>query len=295
VEDGRIRLMEEIMFKTGSADIDPKSDEYVSLIAWYIREHRGLDFIEVSGNADNRGSDAENLKLTQKRAEAVMAHLIADGINPNRLRAVGYSSYCPIDPANNEEAWHKNRRVEFQILRRDGNDTAVKWGGCPAALDHKLKIVKIPASAPRTKHVAKKGKIKRKGPQLWFPDEVEFTPGSATLHASAAPVLTELKIFMLANKDVNQVRIEGHVDAPANTPEMVALSKARSMAVAGWLANNGVEPGRLLPVGCGANRPIKNAKGQVDHDKTRRTELWVVKEKGAALAGPAIPPDCVGD
>ena len=177
----------------------------------------------------------------------------------------------------------------------------MKWGGCPAALDHKLKpIAKIPATAPRTKHIAKKGKIKRKGLQLFFPDEVEFTPSSATLHASAAPVLKELQIFLLANKDVNQVRIEGHVDAPVNTPDMVALSKARSMAVAGWLANNGVEPGRLLPVGCGANRPIKNAKGQRRslEDQAHRGVRDQGEGRGARRRTPSPPtawlPELVG-
>ncbi len=295
VEDGRIQLNEEILFKTGSAEIDPKSDEYVAYIAFILREYRGLDFIEVAGHADKTGVDSENLKLTQKRAEEVVKHLVADGVDPRRLRGVGYSSYCPLNPADTPEAYKENRRVEFTILRRNGKDLAAKWGGCDAALSHKLKPIAIPGTAPKTKIVIKKGKIKRKGLALLFPDEVHFQPNSASLDPISEPVLKELQIFLAASPDVGKVRIEGHTDSPTNTPEMVALSKARSKAVAEWLANNGIAPGRLLPVGCGSNRPIKTAKGDVDHTKTKRTEVYVVEEKGKPLGNGPIPSDCVAD
>ena len=151
VEDARIRLGEEILFVTGSSDIDPQSDEFVSFIAKVLKDHPGLDFIEVGGHADVRGSDADNVQLTQKRAEEVVKHLIADGVDPHRLRGVGYSSYCPLDPGDSEEAYAKNRRVEFQILRRDGKDLKTKWDGCDGAQTHKMKPVPIPVDAPRTK------------------------------------------------------------------------------------------------------------------------------------------------
>ncbi len=73
---------------------------------------------------------------------------------------------------------------------------------------------------------------------------------------------------------------------------MVALSKARAAAVSTWLANHGVDPSRILPVGCGSNRPIKGPGGAIDHDASKRTEVYVISEKGKALAGPAVPPDC---
>jgi outer membrane protein OmpA-like peptidoglycan-associated protein len=149
--DDRLRLHEEIMFKTGSHEIDPVSEDLVLQIAAIIKDHPGLDFIEVAGHADKRGDNATNVTLTQQRAEEVVKQLAAFGVDPYRLRGVGYSSYCPIDPADNDAAYAKNRRVEFRILRRQGKDLGAKWDGCDEAKKHGMKPLPIPKTAPKTK------------------------------------------------------------------------------------------------------------------------------------------------
>jgi outer membrane protein OmpA-like peptidoglycan-associated protein len=293
----RFKLNEEILFKTGSHEIDPKSQEFVTYIAFTLKEHRGVDFIEVAGHADKRGGDQLNVPLTQKRAEEVVRVLVENGVDPFRLRGVGYGSYCPVDPADNEAAYAKNRRVEFRILRNIGVDSKIKWDGCDEALKHGMKPLAIPATAPKTKPRKAGGKlvIVRKGFELVFPDEVHFEPGSAVLHADAAPVLESLKLFLEKDKSVGKIRIEGHTDSPQNTPDMVALSKARSKAVTEWLANHGIAPARLLPVGCGSSRPIKDKAGKIDHARTKRTEAHVIEDKGKPVNGPPVPPDCSVD
>jgi outer membrane protein OmpA-like peptidoglycan-associated protein len=293
VNEGRIALNEEILFKTGSAEIDPKSDEYLVFIARIIKEHEGLDFIEIAGHTDKTGDEASNLKLSKARAESVLKHIIADGVNPKRLRAAGYGPFCPIDPASTEEAYHKNRRVEFAILRRNGRDRAEKWGGCDNALAHKLKPAPIPASAPRTKeYVVKKAKIVRKGFDLVFSDQVRFEPRTANIVEGTIPVLAELKVFLDKSPNVTKVRVEGHTDPP-NTPELLALSKARSIKVAEWLVNHGVDKNRLIPVGCGGNRPILKGAA-VDENASRRVEVHVVEENGKQVSSP-VPGDCSAD
>jgi outer membrane protein OmpA-like peptidoglycan-associated protein len=294
IEGERIVLHEEIFFKTGSAEIDPKSDEFVAYIAFFLKEHNRVDFIEVAGHADKRGGDQLNQTLTQNRAETIVKHLVADGVNPFRLRAVGYGSYCPVDPGNTEEAYAKNRRVEFKVLRQDGKDRNAKWDGCDEALKHGMKPQPIPATAPKSKP-RRKGKIIRKGFELIFYEEVEFQPGNAKLGPESEPILEDLRKFLDKDKAITKIRIEGHTDSPQNTPDMVALSKARSKAVAEWLVNHGIAPGRVIPVGCGSNRPIKDKAGKVDHTRTKRTEAHVVEEKGAPVGGPPVPPDCSAD
>ena len=69
---------------------------------------------------------------TTARAKAVREAVAKKGIEESRLRSMGYGDYCPLDPAKNEAAYEKNRRVEFKIVRKDGQPTGVVLG-CDAA------------------------------------------------------------------------------------------------------------------------------------------------------------------
>jgi OOP family OmpA-OmpF porin len=70
--------------------------------------------IEVAGYTDNVGSDAYNLKLSQKRAEAVKNVLVNQfGIDPNRIVAKGYGEKYPLVPNTTETNRALNRRVEI--------------------------------------------------------------------------------------------------------------------------------------------------------------------------------------
>ncbi|MCA9623328.1 MAG: OmpA family protein, partial [Myxococcales bacterium] len=84
---------------------------------------------------DATGTLDRNLTRTHQRAQAVAARLISNGVQPRRLRAVGYSNFCPLDPGTSDEANQKNRRVAFRIIRRAGK-TLSSGGGCPKASDH---------------------------------------------------------------------------------------------------------------------------------------------------------------
>ena len=68
---------------------------------------------EVQGHCDATGSDAVNDPLSQKRAEAIVAALVKNGIAADRLTAVGKGSHSPIADNGTEEGRAKNRRVEF--------------------------------------------------------------------------------------------------------------------------------------------------------------------------------------
>ncbi|GAB6073993.1 OmpA family protein [Nautilia lithotrophica] len=70
--------------------------------------------IEVAGHTDNIGSDEYNLKLSQKRAEAVKNILVNKfGINPNRIVAKGYGEKYPLVPNTTATNRALNRRVEI--------------------------------------------------------------------------------------------------------------------------------------------------------------------------------------
>jgi len=78
--------------------------------------------IEIRSHTDNKGADAYNMKLSQKRAESVVRYLIEKGFSSNRLIAKGYGETLPIAPntnpdgSDNPTGRHKNRRTEFKII-----------------------------------------------------------------------------------------------------------------------------------------------------------------------------------
>ncbi len=138
-----IKINEQVNFKTNSAEIDPSSNKLLEDIANVMKSHPELDLIEVSGHADKRGTAALNQKLTQNRAKAVVDALVKLGVEAKRLRPMGYGPYCPLDPADNDAAYEKNRRVQFHVLVRDGKPTGVEWGGCDEAKAKGLKPAPI--------------------------------------------------------------------------------------------------------------------------------------------------------
>lgn len=65
----------------------------------------------AEGHCDERGTAEYNLALGERRAGSVAEYLSTVGIAPNRISTVSFGSELPVDPAHNEEAWAKNRRV----------------------------------------------------------------------------------------------------------------------------------------------------------------------------------------
>jgi outer membrane protein OmpA-like peptidoglycan-associated protein len=67
----------------------------------------------VQGHTDNTGNAALNQKLSEQRAQAIVAKLVEMGISANRLTAVGKGQSSPIADNGTDEGRAKNRRVEF--------------------------------------------------------------------------------------------------------------------------------------------------------------------------------------
>ncbi len=115
VEGNKLAIDEQIQFRTGSASVDPKSFDLLRRIAEAIKSLPADQKLSIEGHTDNRGKARLNERLSQSRAEAVIAHLVRNGVERARLSAKGYGAARPLAPNDTEAGRAKNRRVEFII------------------------------------------------------------------------------------------------------------------------------------------------------------------------------------
>jgi len=114
----KIEILDKVFFETGKAVIKPVSFDILNQVATVMRHHPDITRMRVEGHTDDKGSDAANLKLSQKRSEAVRAYLIKQAVEEHRLEARGYGEGKPIASNKTEAGRAENRRVEFTILER---------------------------------------------------------------------------------------------------------------------------------------------------------------------------------
>jgi len=118
VTDTAIEILDMVYFEYNKAIIKPQSYPILDAVAATLQGNPSIQLIEVQGHTDERGNDAYNLDLSDRRAAAVKKYLVDKGVEENRLESQGYGETQPIDRRSNEAAWAKNRRVAFLILKR---------------------------------------------------------------------------------------------------------------------------------------------------------------------------------
>jgi outer membrane protein OmpA-like peptidoglycan-associated protein len=102
-----------IFFDTGKAEIKPESAQAIGEIAKLLKTDPSLK-IFVVGHTDTVGTLDANMRLSQARAEAVVASLVqTHGIAAARLKAFGSGPYSPVASNDAETGRAKNRRVEL--------------------------------------------------------------------------------------------------------------------------------------------------------------------------------------
>jgi chemotaxis protein MotB len=125
----RFVLQSELFFDTGKADLKPDAQAELDKVGSALIELEKqipTDIpwvLRVDGHTDVRpispgGQFKSNWDLSAARSIAVVQYLIAKGVAPQRLVAAGFGEFQPIDTGNTEDAYKKNRRIEFKLTER---------------------------------------------------------------------------------------------------------------------------------------------------------------------------------
>lgn len=111
----RIILMG-VNFNFNSAQFKPESYPILYHAARVMHENPEVS-VEVQGYSDNIGSEKNNLKMSQLRADAVKNYLVARGVAESRVKSVGYGSANPISDNKDANGRAMNRRIEFKVSK----------------------------------------------------------------------------------------------------------------------------------------------------------------------------------
>lgn len=103
-----------VNFATNSAVIDSSSLSKVKRLVKYMKENPETT-VEISGYTDDRASEAYNMDLSKRRADAVANQIIKYGIGANRVSSKGYGEANPVASNATAEGRHANRRIEATV------------------------------------------------------------------------------------------------------------------------------------------------------------------------------------
>ncbi len=133
LEGSSVRVLQQVHFAFGKADILPDSFPILQEIANLLKVTPNIRRMSIDGHTDDRGAADLNLRLSQARATSVMTWLVNQGgIEARRLEAHGYGKTRPIEDNATDEGRLANRRVEFNI-KDEGDGTPQAPPAAPPA------------------------------------------------------------------------------------------------------------------------------------------------------------------
>lgn len=122
---GMVVTLGDVLFDTGSSTLRSGASINVQRLADVLRNNPDRRVL-IEGFTDSVGSEATNQDLSRRRAEAVRATLITQGVSPDRIEARGYGEANPVASNDNAAGRQQNRRVEIVFSDQGGQFAAVR-------------------------------------------------------------------------------------------------------------------------------------------------------------------------
>lgn len=104
------KIGDTVHFETDSAELTPEGRSILNGQAVWLRQYANFPIL-IEGHADERGTREYNIALGARRAETTKNFLIAQGINPQRIRTLSYGKERPVAVCDDISCWSQNRRT----------------------------------------------------------------------------------------------------------------------------------------------------------------------------------------
>lgn len=108
-----------VQFESGTSTLSVDSSALIDQLSAAIAACGGTK-VEVAGHTDLTGGDAANQRLSEERANSVVAAMVAKSVPSDRLVPKGYGETKPVEAAMTAAANAKNRRIEFHVAAAEG-------------------------------------------------------------------------------------------------------------------------------------------------------------------------------
>jgi OmpA-OmpF porin, OOP family len=230
----------DIQFEINQKTVQRESEEKIGKVATFMKKYPGTTAV-IEGHTDEVGSTADNMKLSERRAEGVVTYLVDHGgIARSRLKSVGYGETRPIGDNDTEQGKRLNRRINAVIA-------------CATDIEG---IAPIPA-------------------RITMAMEMEFDTNKAEVRPQYREELRKVANFMKANPKVTAT-VEGHTSGlqGATPAEAMQLSQRRAESVVNAMVNQfGVERTRLSAAGFGQNRRFAYNTSAEGRQENRRVNI----------------------
>jgi peptidoglycan-associated lipoprotein len=111
---GSSSSLKPVHFNLDDHKLRPGAMKVLDENARYLKSRPDMT-VEITGHADERGTEAYNIALSDRRAQATMSALVARGVDAKRITTNSYGESRPLCTDSHEGCWSKNRRAEFMV------------------------------------------------------------------------------------------------------------------------------------------------------------------------------------
>ena len=229
----------DIQFEINQDEIQLEEKEKLAVVGTFMTKYPDTTAV-IEGHSDNVGNSADNLRLSQHRADSVVSYLVETfHIAPTRLTAVGYGETRPIADNSTEDGKRANRRIGALIA-------------CATDIEG-LKV--IPA-------------------RITMAMLVEFDPLKAEVKPEYRSELAKVAKFLKANPTVTAI-VQGHTGNLQATSQLaMEISQRRAQNVVNYLVDElGVERARLTAEGFGQTRRFAYNTSTEGQQENRRVNI----------------------